>query len=247
MKDKFFEKIKQIYVNIYKKVTKITYIYKTSARIKNFPKLKSKEKKQINEFWKKEYGQSISTREYKWYKEKIGYVDEKIIPDVIWHSEIEPYFSNMTCLSGFVDKNYFDLIIGKENTPETIIRCIDNQLLDENYQPINFNNILKNDNEFICKPSLDSGGGRNIIFIKSTDFNIKTLQKLSKKYKGNFLIQKLIIQNEFFKKFNENSLNTMRIVTFLYKNKVHFLSSFLRIGAKTSRLDNVSGGGILFI
>lgn len=246
MKDKFFEKLNKLYNKIYRYIVKITYLHITHKRSKGNKQLKNQEKEKINNFWKKEYGKKIFLNEYKWYKQKRNIIEPEIIPDVVWHSEIEPYFNNLELVKAFEEKNYFSLILDRENIPETLVRCINNQFLDENYKPINKRDILKilkANNEIICKPTIDTGGGRGIQIINNSELQEKTMDKLLKQYKGNFIIQKLIVQNDFFKQFNKNSVNTMRIVTFLFKGNFYVLSSFLRIGGKNSRLDNVSSGG----
>ena len=245
MKDKFFELVFKLYKIIYRLVTKATYIIITYRRCKNKPSLTKGEKKSICDFWKKYYGKKIPTYEYRWYKEKMGYADPRIIPDVIWHAVIEPAFVNLELEKGFQDKNYFDLILGS-NMPEVILRCVNGELLDRNYMPLTPEracSTLKSYEEVICKPSIESGGGRGIFFMKNGQVSLDKLAQLKLNYNNDFIIQKIVKQSLFMAQFNPNSLNTMRILTFLNDGKVLILSSFLRIGCSDSRLDNVSSGG----
>lgn len=68
------------------------------------------------------------------------------------------------------------------------------------------------------------------------------INKLLKQYNGNFIIQKLIIQHDFFKQFNDTSVNTMRMVTFFLNEKFYMLFSFIKIGEKDSRWNNILSG-----
>lgn len=247
MKDDFFVMLNKIWNYIYHFVTKLTYAYIVSRKCRKSPKLDKDNKQYIKSYWKTNYGKHISLIEFKWYKnffpEKI---DPRLIPDVIWHSEIEPYFTNMQMLLGFSDKNYFELIIGKSFTPKTIIHCINKQLLDCNYSPISISNgisLLKNYQEIICKPSIDTGGGRGVLFLKQEQISNTTINNLIKNFKGNFLVQEIIHQCEFLSKFNPYSVNTIRILSFLSEGKTYVLSAFLRFGNENNRLDNVSTGG----
>lgn len=246
MKDTFLKKLDEIHLKIYKMVTKVTYWVLVRKRTKHGSDLTKDEKKNIRIFWKKYGINHVPLQEYKWYKKQGLKISEKIIPDILWHSEIEPYFNSYVMEKGFEDKNYFETIIGKENAPTTIVRCINGLLLDNDYRKLNEKdiiNILTSKKSVICKPSIDSGGGRGITFLNGESIDTIKINKIIEDYHGNFIVQELVNQHPFFSKFNETALNTMRIVTLLFEGNVYYLSGFLKVGAKGSRLDNVSGGG----
>lgn len=245
-KDKFYEICNKLRVIGYKGIMWFTYSVKAYQKTKGLSDIPQEKKKEIKQYWRKHAGINIPLKEYKWYLSREVNIVPQIIPDVIWHSKIEPYFSNVAIVKAFSDKNYLDCIIGKENVPHTLIRCIRGELLDENYCPIDMNkigNCFDNDKEYICKPSIESGGGRSILFLCGKEIDCKRIMGLVKDYHGNFVIQEVIKQNEILKKFNETSLNTLRVLSFLYKGKVYILNSFLRIGSKGSKVDNLSSGG----
>ena len=246
MKDKFFYFLDKVYLFIYKFVTKIVYVKIAIYKGKK-SNLTLKEKKLIKSYWKDNYNIRISLKEYSWYKKHGVNVNPRLIPDLIWHTKIEPYFSNVFLERAFKDKNYFDTILDKSNSLDTLIRCIAGELLNEEYELIDLKealDILKKINEVIIKPTLDSGGGRNIKFVKTANLTGNSFLKIISEYNNNFIIQRVIKQNDYFKRFNESSINTIRIVSILFKGKVYILSSFLRIGGKNSRIDNVSNGGM---
>ena len=246
MKDAFLEWLDKAHLKIYKVVTKVTYLVLVNKRAKNGSPLTSEERKRVKQYWKKFGMKRVPLQEYKWYKKQGLEISGAIIPDVLWHSEIEPYFNSYKMKNGFEDKNYFETIIGRMNSPHTIIHCINGQLLDENYRAINLNavgDILTKLETVICKPSIESGGGRGITFIRGKEIDVGKVKEITESYHGNYVIQELVQQHPFFAEFNPTALNTMRIMTLLFKGKVYFLSGFLRVGAKGSRLDNVSGGG----
>lgn len=246
MKDRLLKYNEKMYMKCYKIITKITYMLITKRRSRKCPRLTIKEKKEIKKYWKNHYGKLPNYNEYRWFKKKNGYVNPKVIPDLIWHTKIETEFNNMLFTKAFQDKNYFEMFLGKENVPKTIVRCINYQLLDEDYFEIKINKILKKlkqYDEVICKPSLDSGGGKGITFFKKQEFNEKLIDKLIKDYDGNFIIQEIIEQSEFLNNLNKNSVNSFRITSFLYNGNFKILSSFIRIGNGDSRIDNISSGG----
>ena len=246
MKDAFFKIFDKFYNFIYRMVLRITYLVLTFKRCRSLSSISRKDRQRIENYWKKTYGKKIPLFEYKWFRVKDVNLDERLIPDVIWHSVIEPYYTNLQMIKGFQDKNYFELIVGKENSPITLCHCINRQFLDENYKDLNVAEvceILKKEKEVICKPSIDSGGGRGIIFLTQQTISKEKIAQLLSEYSGNFIIQRIIRQHEFLNQFNANALNTMRFVSFLHEGQVHILSAFLRIGGEDSRLDNVSSGG----
>lgn len=249
MKDKFLKWLDKIYVIIYKSVVTITYFVITKRKCRNCTKISRHERKEIKQYWRKTIKKRISCREYNWYKSKDVKVMPEIIPDLIWHSYIEPYYNSLLMEKGFKDKNYFETIIGRKNSPDTVLHCINGQLLDEDYLPINNQKAVEriySEREVICKPSIDSGGGRGICFIKAGDIDADGINDLTKKYEGNFIIQKILKQHKDLNKLNPNSLNTMRIVSFLYKGEVHIISRWIRVANSNSRLDNISSGGYYF-
>jgi len=54
-----------------------------------------------------------------------------------------------------------------------------------------------------------------------------------------------VVQHEELRKINPTSLNTVRVVSFLHKGKVHILNFALRMGVKGSKVDNLYVGGLV--
>lgn len=248
MKDAFFGLIHRAYSCIYSAVLYVTYFVIMHRMSPKTMKLTYKEKKEICLFWK-QYGIHLcSFDDYKWYKSKGKNVDPRLIPEKIYHSKIEPYFTNLRLVDGFQDKNYFDSIIDRENSPKCVCRCINNVLLDAYYAPITEKGVvdlIRNlGSEVICKPSMDSCGGKGIRFFDPLSIEVSIVQELRHVYNGNFIIQELVSQHELMNQFNDTSLNTIRLCTFLYKGTIHILDAFLRFGKKGSKLDNLSSGGL---
>lgn len=246
MKNRFFLFWNRVNLFVYKFITKLAYIKIINKKCCQKNVLSISEKKNIKKYWKNNFNKNISLKEYNWYKSLKVTVSPKLIPDLIWHSEIEPFFCNINYEKAVQDKNYLDTIVERKNSPETLLRCINNELLNGSYEHIDVNQcmqIIRKYDEVILKPSIDSGGGRNIQFLKPKVMNEIKINKLIEEYDGNFIIQKIIEQSQFLSKFNSKSINTIRVMSLLYKGNVFILSSFLRIGGKNSRTDNVSTGG----
>lgn len=245
MKDALFRWWQRLSKMVYIAVTGLVYTI-LSRRKAGYIPLNCEEKKAIRTYWKQHFGRRISVHEYGWYKSQGIAPDPRLIPDVVWHAVIEPSFTNLELEKGFADKNYFEAIIGREHSPITLCRCINHQLLDRNYRPLNVADalsVLKEEEELICKPSLDTGGGRGIAFIRTAEMDEEKILALINQYNGNFIIQEIISQHSFMSGLNSSSINTIRITTFLYKNTLRTLCAALRIGGSDSRVDNFASGG----
>ena len=61
---------------------------------------------------------------------------------------------------------------------------------------------------------------------------------------NNFVVQEKLKCSESVSKLHPYSVNTFRIITYIWKNKVEFCPVIMRIGRHKSHLDNAHAGGI---
>lgn len=122
--------------------------------------------------------------------------------------------------------------------------------------------IIQNENEFIeilnflikksptqsvfIKKSGGSWGGRGIFRVSGE--NIANKEFISNIYSvvsnSSFIFQETIDQHNEINRFNDSSVNTLRIDTFIDKNgNVEIISAFIRIARKKIHVDNISSGG----
>lgn len=100
------------------------------------------------------------------------------------------------------------------------------------------------DKKTVFAKALNSFGGEGIsreIITENTDFGI-----LYKKLTGNdqFLVEDEIPQHEKMSSLFPGSINTLRIVTVNYNNKVSLMYTLMRIGNGKSCVDNICSGGM---
>lgn len=106
----------------------------------------------------------------------------------------------------------------------------------------NFYKFIRNKDKFILKP-FSGHSGNGIEILKVSDFKSKkelfdyTLEKAP------YVAEELIKQSNELGKFHINSVNTIRVVTFYYKEDVSILWTFLRVGAHGSAVDNMGASG----
>ena len=131
--------------------------------------------------------------------------------------------------------------------PETIIRKIGIQILNNNYEKISPEDAMKlilSEDEVICKPTLETGSGRDIRFW-TTDKDMNEIENFLKDFsQQDYIVQKIIKQHPKLEAIHKSSVNTIRICSILMEDGVYILSSCMRMGVGSARVDNVTAGGI---
>ena len=186
------------------------------------------------------------------------------VPENIQYGIIEPILNNKSYALVFNDKNFFERYLPKYKHlfPISILRGINGAIHDVDFNRIAepaskiILNETKDDEIFILKPAIDTGGGSHVSLVvkKSGGFEhegrwISTddlLEVIKEKYLGSFVLQKKICQHPWFVNFNESSLNTVRLYTYrsVKDENVHPLHAYVRIGNPGSLVDSSSQGGL---
>ncbi|MFA5973137.1 MAG: sugar-transfer associated ATP-grasp domain-containing protein [Lentimicrobiaceae bacterium] len=220
------------------------------------PEIINKHKKK----WSKIFRGKIDLRWLQLYSERTKINSQDFVPENVYYAIIEPILNKNDFSLSYSDKNIYDLLYPDGLFPETIIRNIDGSYYNDKYLTLKIANdeqlldILKGNDIIIIKPSIDSGGGKDVesfmwkdqIFINSTG-QILTFKYLEDFYKQNFVIQKYLHQHPFLKQFNSTSVNTIRVLTYRspVTNSIQILHCLLRVGAKNHHVDNTNSGGYL--
>lgn len=197
-------------------------------------------------YWKK-YGIKPAKMWYQIFSDRDKKFDPRYIPDDLWYGKIVPYFSNTQFRRFGEDKcmhyKFFDDLL----RPKTIAKNMAGVFYDDKMQIIDKNKAIDlcmdYDGEFLVKPSIDSGEGRLIRFFNNDNKSRKNIEEAIDDLKANFIFQESVKQNNELKRLNPSSLNTIRLVTFLFEGDVYILSSILRIGGRGSKVDNIGAGG----
>lgn len=170
----------------------------------------------------------------------------KVVPGPVYYPYVDPTFSHPSRARTTSDKNLTDLLFPDVRRPKAIVRYLDGLFLDGGYLMISKEEAyerIRQEKNVIIKPSADSGGGHGMAF-----WNAETddLQKLDKIFvKGRFyIVQEILKQHELMNSLYAGSINTIRMETLLFKNEVRMLACMVRMGAKGSKVDNLSSGGM---
>lgn len=212
----------------------------------NNGEFKAKAKKFLMENFKGYRDTSWST----FYSSLNGIYDHRYIPEDIYYGIVEKSFNEIPFVLAYNDKNMLERIYKNARMPQTVFRVITGRFYDKDYQLIDLEKVKKlcdPDEVLVLKPSIDSGGGKNVTLDKHDNI-IKYLSNLtdgSTNKKGvDFVVQNVFEQHEQIASFHPSSVNTFRIMTVRLKDDIIPVSSFLRMGRDGSSVDNISSGGI---
>lgn len=249
-----------------KRRTSLGYLVdKTYIRIKCFNKVRNAEKnandrlrilnggykgtkkefEEVAKYWKR-FGVKPKKKWYQIYCDGKNGLDPRYIPDTLWESKIYPYFNNLLWGRAYADKCAYDRLFPHLNRPRTIVKNSCGRFYDSEQNIISKEEAISlcaKENSFIVKFTTFSSGGKNIQVFKDGEVNEKDIRKFFNEYEANFIVQEIVRQHRDLEKIHKESVNTLRVISFYFKGKVHILSSQLRMGSGNARIDNYSAGG----
>jgi len=209
--------------------------------------LSNSQKKEIKTYYARFGFKNINTNWHQYYTHVSGRFHKEYIPVELYLNVIEPQLNMLTKPEILTDKNLLDKLFNSIEQPETIVKNINGVFFDKNHNIINFDKVIEKcaeNTKLIVKPSLDSGGGKNIIVFEpngyQTNYQNMSIKELICLYEKNFIIQKYFIQHKKMNNLNETSVNTLRIQTLLINDDVEILASFVRIGGIGAVVDKAS-------
>ena len=197
-------------------------------------------------YWTR-YGYKPAKYWYQIFSDREKKVDPRYIPDDLYYGELVPYFSNSQFRRFGEDKCYHYLWFNDIKRPATICKNIAGVFYDADMNIISKEQMIElvksTEGDFLIKPSVDSGEGRLIKFFDSDSVSVEDIKNAIEEMRANFIFQESVKQHASLAKFNPSSINTIRVVSFLFEGEVHILSCILRIGAPNQKVDNIGHGG----
>ena len=104
--------------------------------------------------------------------------------------------------------------------------------------------IIEYGQDIIIKPTIETNGGHNIVKVNKGELNRQYIEEQFDLYGCNFACQEVVKQHPALASFNDSSINTIRISTYMnFKKEVKVLYALQRFGNKGSVVDNASSGG----
>jgi hypothetical protein len=260
--------MKKIYRRFIRKLDELVellYIFKVGAaewvailkkrKLYHNVKISINDLKRIDDLWKPKYGKKISKKWHKLYISINNQFKCDYFPDYIFSTKLEPKLNPIKIAKFYSDKSLTELIyksVKNVKFPETIIvNCSgyfysNSRDIITKYEAIR---ILLNFDEFVIKPTIGGSSGNSVQLVslvkKNSDKKVKYLEDIFGQYDSDFIVQKRLKPHHAFKALYPYSINTIRLITYIVKNKVYHAPLSLRMGLEGKNIDNIHSGGIV--
>lgn len=234
------------------RISRIRHTYKEFRRCKPemlLSPLQPAQRQEILDFWKPYRNVE---KELQWFDFYNGLCPDKsllkyYIPDVIFYSDVDRYFTYPTRSDYFDDKNMYDIYFHDVKKPRTVIRKIDGEYFDNEYLPITFDQAVQlcvDACQVVSKEARLSASGKGVRFFDFTRDSVEDFKRVLNRNKD-INVQHVLKQHECLNKIHDKSINTLRLMTLYLDGEVNIISSVLRMGRDGARVDNGSHGGII--
>ena len=212
--------------------------------------LSAAEKKEIDDFWNRYFSprvrdELIDYRFYGVFKNAL-LKDEHLynyIPDSFFYVFVDEYFTNPQHSVPCDDKTLFDLFLHDINRPKTVFRKVRDVLIDENDRAITFNQAvdrIREAGQVHLRISKFSNG--DFLIWNPDNDSLDSLESFLQHY-DYVICRQVVKQHPTMAELNPTSVNTIRMMTLIFKGQVFVLSSVVRFGKKGQKTDSVSDGG----
>lgn len=173
--------------------------------------------------------------------------DPRYIPDDLFIRRFLSEFNPTGFERVLENKLYLNLFFPDVEKPTLVLKRINGHVIEPMGSFLTEREACRRLREFervILKPS-DQSRGEGVKTLSTASADDDTLMTfLSEGNRGgDCLVQEFIGQHPVLASFNPTSVNTIRIISFVFKGKVHILSSILRIGAEGAYVDNFHKNG----
>lgn len=209
------------------------------------------QQREFDEYWLDVYGKKIPNWWHKLYQRASGTFAVDYIPEKLYTTVIEPFYNDWVYAQVLQDKTFVDILARDAAcvVPKTIVMRVAGTYYDGLRNPIERHaaeKLLVTTEKAVLKPTHNSSSGNGIIFWKLRDSGnpIADARLLFDETHGDFLVQDTIVQHRAFAAYNESSINTIRITTFVADGAVRHMPIAFRIGREGKRVDNIHAGGI---
>lgn len=219
--------------------------------------LSKKQNEFIQKNFEKYYGKSYSTKWHRLYQSYTGKFDKDYFPEILFSTKLEPLLNPRSISITLEDKNLLEPLyksISGLRIPETLI----GNSYGTFYSNVGSKRKIINDKEacqlmsntdyVVIKPTIGTHSGNRIMICKfvngKDEFTQKSCKDILEPYNVNFIVQEHIINCRELSTLYGESLNTIRVITYILDNQLYHLPLALRLGCNGSKVDNIGAGGL---
>ena len=211
--------------------------------------LPSDKVEECKNYYKPYYPLNVCFHEF--YTEKTGQYDPRYLPDDLYYGVIDRYFNNHKMAAVIDNKCFYPRMFGTVCKQAKLYAYrMNGYWYDRTSTAVKEDIVMGGVEQFgelVIKKATDSFGGHGVSFI--TRNNRCSMQELFGKtiseITGDIVVQFPIIQHPEMAKLHQESINTIRVFSFLTKEgTIKVYSVIVRMGIGDARVDNASSGGI---
>ncbi len=197
-------------------------------------------------FWGK-YGRKPKKLWFDLFGSRDHSCDPRFIPTDMYYNEIIPYVNNMQFFYLARDKCMFDRYLPDVRQPETVCKCMSGFYYDAGMNMISRAEAIKlclgHDGRIILKPSFSSSS-RNLHCIDPSVCSEKDVDALFDLLGAYFIVQHRLEQHPELARLNPDTVNAIRVYTFLTGDGVYIPHSVIRIGSPGMQATDQGSGGL---
>ena len=208
---------------------------------------------QIDEFFNVHYGRTVDPRWHLVFKNYSHKFDPKFFPSNLYAPKLAHFINPRVYVEMLSDKNLLPVIARAAGVKhlETYVSSTRDVLRDSDFNIISRSkalDILQNAGEFFVKPTVDTGAGTDCrAYSKDSgcdEITPEVVDSIFDYYGTDFVIQKLVKNNDNLNQLYPDALNTIRFVTYFIDGEIHHSLGCLRMGTSGSKLVNAGAGGM---
>lgn len=216
--------------------------------------LSTEQKKEVDDYFSTYYGERIPYTWHKYYTAYTGHFDVRYFPELLYIPEFEYFMNERKCYQRvFADKNVTPMIaqsVGVK-TPRIHFSVSSGVYRDEDGLLTTREKAmgkLSDSGEVFIKPTVDSMSGNGCAVLnlhKGLDeISGKRLDAILSQMGENYVIQERVQCHESISNLYATSVNTFRVFTYLWKDRIEHVPLIMRIGQRGGVLDNAHAGGM---
>ena len=207
--------------------------------------------KSIDDVYMGNYGEKIPYTWHRHYTAFTGRFDKFYFPELLFIPEFERFMNlNPAHTQAFEDKNTLHLLADSAGIrmPQTIFSEIDGLIQDRNKKIVSMDEVAGIEGEYFVKPTVgtSSGIGCQVVSVKDgiDQLTGSSIEEILKKKGANWTIQERIKCHNSISNIYPSSVNTFRIMTYIWKDRICHVPVVMRIGQGGANVDNAHAGGM---
>lgn len=242
------------YIKLSKYRERKKYSDKRRKKIYQSVSLTTEQKEKIDALYKHHYGRKIPYIWHQHFTAFTGNFDENYIPELLYIPEFERFMNyEAPFVRVFTNKNIIPYVATAAGikTPKVYYKKIADIYEDSYGNIVDEDCIienLKNAGELFIKPSVDSSSGSRCYLMNLQDgfdkISRKNIKDIINIYAKDFVIQERIRCEKTIANIYPNAVNTFRVITYRWKDRIEVCPVIMRIGRGGSNVDNAHAGGM---